>query len=272
MVKPRVFIASSSESLEAAGAVNVNLEHECEPTLWTHAFTLASTAIEDLVYKSSAMDFAIFIFAPDDLSNIRGKSVSITRDNVIFELGLFIGSIGRERCFIIKPRHVDLHLPSDLLGITTADYDNQRSDGDLAQAMTSACVKIKKIIKDLGMLTDTVKNSNAKTRINFKEIDINNHDFKVLSSLLRTYNDDPEGLSISEIFKHKNNDFIHLNDNLSIIKLVKAGYIDKSISQYDYDGSDYYSYTITSDGVEYIINNKDSYLKSLENDSDSIPF
>jgi predicted transcriptional regulator len=272
MVKPRVFIASSSESLEAAGAVNVNLEHECEPTLWTHAFTLASTAIESLVYKSSAMDFAIFIFAPDDLSNVRGASVSITRDNVVFELGLFIGAIGRERCFIIKPRHVELHLPSDLLGISTADYDDQRSDGDLAQAMTPACVKIKKIIKELGMLTEVVNTVSTKNRINFKEINIDNHDFKVLSSLLRTHNDDPEGLSLSEIFKNKNSEFIHLNDNLSIIKLVKAGYIDKSISQYDYDGSDYYSYTITSDGVEYIIDNKDSYFKSLENNSDPIPF
>jgi len=252
MDKPRVFIASSVENLGAAEAVNVNLEHECEPTLWHHAFSLASTSIEELVTKSSTMDFAVFIFAPDDLADIRGKSVNTTRDNVIFELGLFIGSIGRERCFIIKPRNCDLHIPSDLLGITTTDYDNERSDHDLSPAMTSACVKIKAVIKKLGMLPEVPKDLGAKIRTNMKEIAITERDLKNLLRLLKTHNIKPAPLEYIEIFDSQE-EYEDVENSISIIKLMRAGYIDRSISKKVYSNEEYYSYTITSNGVELLL-------------------
>ena len=57
MRKPRLFIASSAESLPIAEAVNVNLDHEFEVTIWKNGtFRLSSTTIDDLVEKSSAVD------------------------------------------------------------------------------------------------------------------------------------------------------------------------------------------------------------------------
>ena len=71
MRKPRLFITSSVESLAIAEAVNVNFDHEFEVTLWKNGtFKLSSSAINDLVEKSSFVDFALFIFAPDDISTI----------------------------------------------------------------------------------------------------------------------------------------------------------------------------------------------------------
>ena len=59
MRKPRLFIASSVESLSIAEAVNVNLDHEFEVTIWKNGtFKLSSTTVEDLVEKSSSVDFA----------------------------------------------------------------------------------------------------------------------------------------------------------------------------------------------------------------------
>jgi hypothetical protein len=40
----------------------------------------------------------------------------------VFELGLFFGKLGRNRCFYIQPDDLELKLPSDLLGIESAKY------------------------------------------------------------------------------------------------------------------------------------------------------
>jgi hypothetical protein len=155
--KPRIFIASSVESLGVADAINVNLEHQAEVTVWKNGFKLSSTSIDSLVEKSRVMDFAIFIFTPDDLVTIRDQSKYIVRDNVLFELGLFAGALGKDRCFIVKPRGVDLHFPTDLLGLTPADYDADRSDGDLTSAVNYPCVLIKKQVAELGLVTQDVE-------------------------------------------------------------------------------------------------------------------
>ena len=208
--------------------------------------------------KSSELDYAIFIFAPDDLTQIRDNLVKSTRDNVVFELGLFIGAIGRERCFIIKPRDCDLHLPSDLLGMTMADYDANRSDNNLAAALTSACTKIKSEISKLGLLSRAPQNLGLKPKVNTKEISINKEDTEILGRLLRTHSVSPDGLSLYEIFGQSLEQSENWRNNLSVIKLVKIGYADKAISQNDYDGADYYSYTLTSDGLDFLLSQDDA--------------
>lgn len=105
MTKPALFIASSVEGLQVADSINENLDHDVHCTLWrTGTFKLSSQTIDDLVKKSSTVDFAVFVFTPDDLTTIREKQHATARDNVIFELGLFIGAIGKERCYVVKPR------------------------------------------------------------------------------------------------------------------------------------------------------------------------
>ncbi|WP_422766979.1 TIR domain-containing protein [Photobacterium leiognathi subsp. mandapamensis] len=113
MRKPRIFIASSSESLDVSDAFNVNLDHQAEVTVWKHGFKLSQNTIDSLVQMAESVDFAIFIFTPDDIVQIRDQQKQIVRDNVLFELGLFIGTLGKERCFIVKPRNQDLHFPTD---------------------------------------------------------------------------------------------------------------------------------------------------------------
>ena len=147
--------------MDVAEAVNVNLDHDFEVTIWKNGtFKLSSSTIDDLVEKSSAVDFALFIFTPDDISTIRDRDEHIVRDNVIFEMGLFVGSIGKPRSFILKPREVEMHLPTDLLGVTPADYDSARSDGDLVSATNRACSLIKSEADRLGVI-DFVERSES---------------------------------------------------------------------------------------------------------------
>lgn len=67
-------------------------------------------------------DFAALVFTADDLTVSRGKAANSPRDNVVFELGLLMGSLGRDRVFIVKPKKVDIKVPSDLLGVTCLEY------------------------------------------------------------------------------------------------------------------------------------------------------
>lgn len=152
MSKPRLFVGSATESLEVAYAVEEELEHDAEVTVWTQGlFELSKTVVEGLLAELKTADFGLFIFTPDDVVKIRGTEQSAVRDNVLFELGLFVGRLGRERSFILLPKGTrNFHLPSDLAGLLPAIYEPNRSDGNLRAAVGPACNKIRKAIKQAG--------------------------------------------------------------------------------------------------------------------------
>lgn len=153
-MKPRVFIGSSIEQIDLSYATQEALEHDVEPTVWTQGvFAPSRTAMASLIDQLDDSDFGIFVLAPDDVTTIRTAQKQTVRDNVVFELGLFIGRLGSDRCFLIVPRGLDdLHLPTDLLGITPATYDAERQDGNLVAALGPACSRIRKSVKRLGRL------------------------------------------------------------------------------------------------------------------------
>ena len=153
-MKPRLFIGSSVEQLELAYGVQENLDHDVESTVWSQGvFDLSRTAMASLIDQLDDNDFGVFVLAPDDVTTIRKAEKSTVRDNVIFELGMFIGRLGPERCFLIVPAGVeDLRLPTDLIGITPATFDPDRQDGNMVAALGSACNRLRKAIKRLGCL------------------------------------------------------------------------------------------------------------------------
>src|SRR5215467_1966221 len=113
-MKPSIFVGSSAESLAMAHAVQRNLDHFANVKVWNQGiFTPSQNTIDSLITALDEHDFAIFIFSPQDLLNIRGEEHSAVRDNVILELGLFAGRLGKERTYIISPRNYPaLHIPS----------------------------------------------------------------------------------------------------------------------------------------------------------------
>ena len=117
--KPSLFVGSSSESLDVAFAVQKNLDADAEVTVWNQGiFELSKFSLESLDEALDNTDFGVFVFSPDDITRVRDIEFQTVRDNVVFELGLFIGRLGRRKSFLIMPRGIsDFHLPSDLLGI-----------------------------------------------------------------------------------------------------------------------------------------------------------
>lgn len=148
--KPSVFIGSSSEGLQVARCLQMEMDYEAEVTIWHQGvFGLSGGTLESLVRKVSDFDFAVLVLTPDDVVRKREKINDAPRDNVLFELGLFMGTLGRERTYIVHPR-VQIDLPSDLAGITPATYEPNRSDGNLQAAVGSAAAKMLAEIKRLG--------------------------------------------------------------------------------------------------------------------------
>lgn len=152
-MKSRIFIGSSVEGLGIAYSIQQNLLHDAETTVWDQGvFELSGTTMESLTKTLSGSDFGIFVFSPDDIIKIRGREYPSVRDNVLFEMGLFIGRLGRDRVFFILPDGADIHIPTDLLGITPGRYDPNRSDGSMQAATGPVSHQIRLQIKALGSL------------------------------------------------------------------------------------------------------------------------
>ena len=146
---PNLFIGSSKEAVNIAEKLGKSLNRVSKTTLWNDdAFKLTKTSIESLFLQLDNSDFGIFIFNADDIIDIKGKRYTITRDNVIFELGLFMGRLGRERCIMILPKkQLDFRVPTDLLGIAYSVYDHIKKIISVDEKK-----KLKELIKRLGKI------------------------------------------------------------------------------------------------------------------------
>jgi hypothetical protein len=149
--RPHIFVGSSGEGHKFAEAIQLNLERVADVTIWSQGvFGLSQGSLESLVDSLDQFDFAILVLTPDDLIVSRGETDNSPRDNVLFELGLFIGRIGRERTFIVFDRNASIKIPSDLAGITPADFQ-VHSNGNLQASLGGACTRIKQVIERLGI-------------------------------------------------------------------------------------------------------------------------
>lgn len=129
LVKPtssriRIFIISSAESLNVARLIVDGLQHDpFDVILWAEGvFKVTNYTLETLENEVDQADFAIAVAHGDDVAEIRDKHWPIPRDNVIFELGLFMGRLGRSRAILMEPRDEAVKLPSDLTGVTHIGY------------------------------------------------------------------------------------------------------------------------------------------------------
>lgn len=142
MEKPIVFIGSSTEGLAVAETIRALLEEHTTVDLWNkNVFNLGESFLESLVNKLDNADFAILVLSDDDTGTSREKTSAIPRDNVLFELGLFMGRLGRKRSYYVYNTATGIKIPSDLTGIVSADYTHETGN-DLQKSLEPACKKI----------------------------------------------------------------------------------------------------------------------------------
>lgn len=85
------------------------------------------TIIEKFESYAGQVGFAVVLLTPDDLGGaLAANSQSArARQNVIFELGYFVGKLGRGRACLLQKGQVEI--PSDLYGVIYTEMDG--SDG-----------------------------------------------------------------------------------------------------------------------------------------------
>jgi len=76
------------------------------------------TIIDKLVEESNVSNYAIALLSPDDI--VKDGSAR-ARQNVILEIGYFLGKLGKERVRILKKGEIEI--PSDLSGVLYENYD-----------------------------------------------------------------------------------------------------------------------------------------------------
>src|SRR5262245_60972978 len=152
MDKPRIFLGSSGKQTKLLQALTRGLEDVAHVEPWTTSFNPGTTTLERLLQLTQEVDFAAFVFAQDDwTSNAPSESPptesgqASPRDNVVFEAGLFGGTLGMHRTFILHAEGAKL--PTDLLGLTSVRYG-----GTSTAEMKVVNQKIRKAIESVGRL------------------------------------------------------------------------------------------------------------------------
>ena len=145
-MKPRVFIASSSEDLLVASALADHLARDAEVMAWTEdVFTLSDGALQGVQRAFGAADCAIFVAG----AGPSGRKATLN-PNMVFELGMAVGKLGIARTAVLRDSRGRFDLPSDLRGLTHHTYKGAETIEKLKPALARAAADLRRWIRGMG--------------------------------------------------------------------------------------------------------------------------
>lgn len=165
----KIFIGSSTESKQVAKMLRevINEVEGFAALGWWRedVLTYGPTYIESLNTVANSVDAAIMVFAEDDDLTYREEVVEATRDNVLFEYGLFMGELGREQ--VIAAVAGNPHTPSDLLGVKQIAVELADTDVELKERNEN---KIKAWLEQVKTTAPTSRDDGAERIQTQKEV------------------------------------------------------------------------------------------------------
>lgn len=195
----KIFIGSSNERKNDASAIQSILQNarqvSLEPICWFHYGRPGEHIIETLIRGLNESAFGVFIMAPDDYMEMRGDPYWVPRDNVLLEVGMFLGGMGRKNTFLICPKDGDtkkFHLPSDLSGVQYLTYPSHFGDDNIRAKFNSACMEIEaeivRQIKKNGGLAGSNKVTLERNKVTLERDDFDSR--KAISERIKRYQDE----------------------------------------------------------------------------------
>jgi predicted nucleotide-binding protein len=130
-MKPTVFVSSSVEALPLVKRLGEELSHDARVVMWADTpFSIAQPPLAQLSRSAMAADFVVLFVDLGGAVATRKASEAKPRDNVMFELGFLIGSLGSDRVLIVDttPTRRSVNFPTDLAGLTVLRASPGKSD------------------------------------------------------------------------------------------------------------------------------------------------
>lgn len=144
----KVFLVHGRDEAAKATAARF-LEHlDLNPVILSEQPNGGKTLIEKFEREAKQVGYAIVLFTPDDIGGLQSADAqqARARQNVLFELGYFVGCLGRERVCILDVPCVEI--PSDLFGVAYVPFDPAGDDWKL---------KLIRELKNAGFVIDANK-------------------------------------------------------------------------------------------------------------------
>ena len=139
----RIFVVHGHDKAALQSVARFLEKIELEPIVLSEQPDRGLTIIEKFVEYAGQARFAIVLLTPDDF----GASVSAAtpseraRQNVIFELGFFVGQLGRGHVCLM--RKGDVEIPTDLSGVIYSTLDDSEAwKLKLVQELKAAMIEL----------------------------------------------------------------------------------------------------------------------------------
>ncbi|HEY9142214.1 MAG TPA: TIR domain-containing protein [Bryobacteraceae bacterium] len=125
---PRVFIVHGHDEvalMQVKDYVQNTLKWQ-EPIVLREQPNAGKTIIEKFEELASEVDWVFVVLTPDDIAIAAGTNDEKrrSRQNVIFEMGYFCGSLGRRSGRVVLLHKGPIELPSDISGVVWIDITN----------------------------------------------------------------------------------------------------------------------------------------------------
>ncbi len=127
-MKRKLFIGSSNEGYSIAKKLQEGIHSELgewiECNVWKDGkiFAFNNGTLDSLMRASRRYDYGILVATKDDIVESRDSTSFAPRDNVILEIGMFLGSLGLTRAFLLIDK--GSKLPSDYNGVTVPRFES----------------------------------------------------------------------------------------------------------------------------------------------------